>query len=117
MFLVFPDFQILDLTGPMEVFSQAERIRDGSYRLRTIALEPGHVVASCGLTVLAAPAEPFDSADTLIVVGGRGTRGALEDPRYPPWLAAASARSHRTDSCAASPHPLDWPKVRWSCIG
>ena len=98
VFLVFPDFQILDLTGPLEVFSQAERMHQGSYHLRTVALDPGRVLASNGLAIFAEPAEPFDGADTFFVVGGRGTRGALADPRYPDWIAAASARSRRTAS-------------------
>lgn len=98
VFLVFPDFQILDLTGPLEVFSQAERIHRGAYRIRTVALEPGRVVSSSGLAVFAEPATPFDGVDTVVVVGGRGTRGAMADLRYPAWLEAASGRSRRTAS-------------------
>ena len=98
VFLVFPDFQILDLTGPLEVFSQADRADPGSYSLRTVALEPGPVVASCGLPVLAEPATPFSGADTLIVVGGRGSSKAQADPAHTEWIRAASARSRRTAS-------------------
>ena len=107
-FLVFPDFQILDLTGPLEVFSQADRERPGSYTLRTVALDPGVVTASCGLPILAAsPESPNadgegskDAAaiDTLVVVGGRGTPGALRDPRYAQWIARTSLATRRTAS-------------------
>lgn len=97
-FLIFPDFQVLDLTGPLEVFSQAERHRPGRYTLRTLALHPGPVVSSSGLAVTAQAAVPFDGADTLIVAGGRGTRAALADPAYAEWIARASRLCRRTAS-------------------
>jgi len=97
-FLVFPDFQILDLTGPLEVFSQAERQESGAYLLRTLALEPGAVASSSGLSVNAEAARPFAGADTLIVVGGRGTEAAVADPGYAAWIRAASSRVRRVAS-------------------
>ena len=102
VFLVFPDFQILDLTGPLEVFSQAERMRPGSYSLRPVALEPGSVTASCGLTVVAEAARDVitraDSADTLIVAGGRGARAAAQDDRHIAWLTQSAEKVRRTAS-------------------
>ena len=111
VFLVFPDFQILDLTGPLEVFSQAERMRPGSYSLRPVALEPGRVTASCGLPVIAEAAQDVipdpddvgsvsgaDGADTLVVAGGRGVRVAARDDRHVAWVAQAAARVRRTTS-------------------
>ena len=97
-FLIFPDFQLLDLTGPLEVFSQAERRTPGNYLLRTLAFTPGPVLSSSGLAVCAEAAEPFAGADTLMVVGGRGTDAAVADPAYPAWIRAASARVRRTAS-------------------
>jgi transcriptional regulator GlxA family with amidase domain len=111
-FLVYPDFQILDLTGPLEVFSQAERMRPGSYTLRTVALEPGPVTASCGLPVIAAtpwtgwtgcPPQPdtstaIDKPDTLVVVGGRGSHAAAADGTHAAWIAAAAGRVRRVTS-------------------
>ena len=97
-FLVFPDFQILDLTGPLEVFSQAERSAGGNYALRTLALEPGAVASSSGLSVNAEAARPFAGADTLIVVGGRGMDAAVVDPEHPAWIRDASSRVRRVAS-------------------
>lgn len=102
-FLIFPDFQVLDLTGPLEVFSQAERRMPGNYELRTLAFAAGRVVSSSvvsssGLAVHAEAAEPFRGADTLIVVGGRGVDTALADPAYPAWIADAARRTRRTAS-------------------
>jgi transcriptional regulator GlxA family with amidase domain len=96
-FLVFPDFQVLDLTGPLEVFSQAERMRPGSYTLRTIALEPGMVTASCGLSV-SADARLATGTDTLVVAGGRGAHIATADGVHAAWIAAAAGRVRRVAS-------------------
>lgn len=102
VFLVFPDFQILDLTGPLEVFSQAERMRPGSYSLRPVALAPGPVTASCGLPVFAEAAEEVitgsGSADTLVVAGGRGARVAARDDRHVGWVGQAAKKVRRTTS-------------------
>ena len=98
VFLIFPDFQILDLTGPLEVFSQAERRSGGNYVLRTVALEPGPVTSSSGLQVNAEAANPFAGADTLIVVGGRGTDAAVDDPEFVAWIKTAASRVRRVAS-------------------
>ncbi|WP_051451770.1 GlxA family transcriptional regulator [Actinospica robiniae] len=97
-FLIFPDFQMLDLTGPLEVFSQADRYSPGRYTLRTLALDPGQVISSSGLAVVAEAATPFAGADTLIVVGGRGLDVAIRRPEYPEWIARASRSCRRTAS-------------------
>lgn len=103
VFLIFPDFQLLDLTGPLEVFSQSEIRMPGSYRLRTLAFDAGPVVSSSGLSVNAEAAEPFSGADTLVLAGGRGTRAALDDPRYAAWIRRASGLVRRTASvCSGS---------------
>ena len=98
VFLIFPDFQILDLTGPLEVFSQADRHVPGRYRLRTVALEPGPVPASNGLAVTAQAATPFAGADTVIVVGGRGTGAAMARPEHIDWIRRAAGLCRRTAS-------------------
>jgi len=98
VFLVFPDFQILDLTGPLEVFSQAERRTRGTYTLRTVALEPGPVASSSGLAVHAEAARPFSGADTLVVVGGRGMDAALAELECAAWIREAATRVRRIAS-------------------
>ena len=48
-FVLFPDFQQLDLAGPLAVFEVAERYRPGSYAWRFCATQPGPVRSSAGL--------------------------------------------------------------------
>jgi transcriptional regulator GlxA family with amidase domain len=79
-FLVFPDFQILDLTGPLAVFEMANaKARTPIYRLRIISREGGTVPSTSGLVVAT---EPVGSAtfDTVVVVGGEGSHAAAGDP-------------------------------------
>jgi transcriptional regulator GlxA family with amidase domain len=66
--------------------------------LRTLALEPGPVASSSGLSVNAEAARPFAGADTVIVVGGRGTYAAAADPRYAGWSRTAASHARRVAS-------------------
>ena len=53
--VLFPDFLLLDMAGPMEVFSIANRyLAPGDrYELSTIGTEPGALRASNGVNVQA----------------------------------------------------------------
>ncbi|MFD3735742.1 GlxA family transcriptional regulator [Streptomyces sp. NPDC058632] len=99
VFAVFPDFQILDLTGPHEVFTQAGRLTGGVV-LETVAAAAGPVPSSGGLAV--SPTLTIDEAagpvDTLIAVGGRGIHRACEDGRFVDWFARTAHRARRTAS-------------------
>ncbi|GIG91406.1 GlxA family transcriptional regulator [Plantactinospora endophytica] len=96
VFVIFPRFQVLDLTGPHEVFAQAERLAAG-YRLETVAPLPGPVTASGGLTVTAdlGVDDCVGPIDTLVVAGGRGRAEACDDRRLIGWLAGAASRARR----------------------
>lgn len=104
VFLVFPDFQLLDLTGPLEVFSQADRLYPSDrrrYETEVVASAADPVTASDGLAVV--PHRTMAEAaglpiDTLVVVGGRGVRAASEDPAYVEWVRAAAGRARRVAS-------------------
>lgn len=95
--LIFPDFQILDVAGPIAAFEIAARIVPGAYELHLAALEPGPVASSSGVMLLA---EPLSDAplDTVMAAGGDGTRQAKDCPATQDWLRAASARARRTTS-------------------
>jgi transcriptional regulator GlxA family with amidase domain len=104
VFLVFPRFQLLDLTGPLEVFSQADSLFGTGrrrYEIDVVALTSEPVAASDGLAVVPRRtlAEAADlPVDTLVVVGGRGVRTAIEEPVYVEWVRAAAARARRVTS-------------------
>lgn len=84
--LLFDDVQSLDVTGPVEVFADAEKHTPGAYRIRTASLDGAPVRTSSGLTVIPDQALTGDvpEPDTLVVPGGQGTREP--DPRLIAWL-------------------------------
>ncbi|WP_329181194.1 GlxA family transcriptional regulator [Streptomyces sp. NBC_01477] len=105
VFAVFPGFQMLDLSGPNEVFVQAGR-RTAQAGARpavvvdTVAAAPGPVVSSGGLAV--SPTLTTDEVtgpvDTLIAVGGRGVHQACQDAAFVDWFARTAHRARRTAS-------------------
>ncbi|MDF5752638.1 GlxA family transcriptional regulator [Spongiactinospora sp. TRM90649] len=95
VFVVFPGFQMLDLTGPHELFVQA-----GGYVIETVAAEPGPVPSSGGLAVgpVGAIGDCLGPIDTLVVVGGTGRQQARHDHKLVGWLRDAAGRSRRVAS-------------------
>ncbi len=96
--VAFPGVQPLDVTGPAEVFSAADRLRPGSYDVAVRALEPGPIGTGSGYAI--APAGPLSAApraiDTIVAAGGTGTRDP--NPRLIAWLRDAAPRARRTAS-------------------
>jgi transcriptional regulator GlxA family with amidase domain len=103
----FPDAQILDVTGPLEVFSSASREtceRDPEaarpYSIEVVATRPGPLVTSSGIEIVAGPAADPERGDidTLIVAGGEGTEAALRDERLISWIRDQGPRARRLAS-------------------
>lgn len=86
--VIFPDFQLLDVAGPIAAFEIASRFRDGHYALTLHAAAPGSVVSSSGVP-LAAEALPDGPLDTVMVSGGDGTRHAPNLAPIIHWLKTA----------------------------
>jgi transcriptional regulator GlxA family with amidase domain len=92
--VLFDGVQSLDVTGPVEVFTGAEKHTPGSYRIRTATLDGSAVRTSSGLTLV--PDQSLaDTADPqiLLVPGGQGTRDP--DPRLTDWLRGHGPRAER----------------------
>ncbi|NUT76100.1 GlxA family transcriptional regulator [Pseudomonas sp. C1C7] len=94
--VLFPDFLLLDMAGPMEVFSIANRYLkpDDHYVLTTLGTEPGPLRASNGVSVHADLHidQACDGYDLLLVPGGPGAY----NERHPPlldWLRHNASRS------------------------
>jgi transcriptional regulator GlxA family with amidase domain len=97
-FLVYPDFQLLDAAGPIAAFEIAERYKPGSYTLRVVAVEPGLVVSSSGVSMHAEPLGRALAVDTLVVAGGVGSRAAALCPRTRRFIQACAIKARRTTS-------------------
>ena len=79
--VTFDSAQILDVTGPLEVFSHASRfVPSVQYRSEVVSVRGGPVRASCGLQFdTAAIAAIRAPVDTLVVAGGEGIGAAVAD--------------------------------------
>lgn len=110
VFVVFPDFQILDLTGPHEVFAQARRhtADQSGYTIETVAGRTAPVRSTGGLAITptGAAGELRGPVDTLIAVGGPGVQRACEDPWLVGWFARTSRRARRTASVCSGAYLL-----------
>jgi transcriptional regulator GlxA family with amidase domain len=93
--LIFPDVEVLDFTGPFEVFSvtriKEERRREepSPFEVKLVAERSELIAGSGGLRVL--PDYQFDncpSVDILVVPGGWGTRKEINNQRLIDWIGA-----------------------------
>jgi transcriptional regulator GlxA family with amidase domain len=102
--LAFPSVQLLDVTGPLQVFATANDIITDAggvapYDLHVLAREGGNVTASAGVVVGTEALTPTDpQVDTLIVSGGRGVDDAARDEAVVAWLRDRAGRARRVGS-------------------
>ena len=100
--VVFSGVQALDVTGPMDVFSEANRFLEPEehYQLQVIGVEQGLLPCSNGLTLQAH--QHFSAAlqayDLLLVAGGPQLPFVDFGPAFDHWLRGASARARRFGS-------------------
>ncbi|MFN3355622.1 MAG: GlxA family transcriptional regulator [Pseudomonas sp.] len=98
---LFPDFLLLDMAGPLEVFSIANRYLPAAahYQILTIGTEPGPLRASNGVLVHTdLLLEHADGVyDVLLVPGGPGAYNECH-PALLPWLKGAAPRARRFGS-------------------
>ncbi len=69
VFLVFPGFQLLGLSGPACAFQLAKEHDRGAYEIEIVSTRGGKAPCSAGFEIEARP-QPGGPIDTLIVVGG-----------------------------------------------
>src|SRR5687767_9234177 len=103
--LGFADAQVLDITGPLEVFSRTARwLRDNGkaaglvYEVELLAAEAGPLRTSGGLELMARPFRDAAAFDTLLVAGGIGWEAAADDAETLDWLRAMAPRVQRFGS-------------------
>jgi len=101
--VAFPDVQLLDVTGPLQVFASANETRRVAeqpphYAIRVVA-RSSPVISSSGLALLAHGLSGRErSIDTLIVAGGVGVHAASRDKRLISWLAGRASAARRVAS-------------------
>ncbi|OPB32781.1 GlxA family transcriptional regulator [Pseudomonas fluorescens] len=102
--LAFENVQVLDVTGPLQVFASAndlarQRGLQLPYAVNVIATQAGPVMTSAGLALLAEPLPAIDQpCDTLVIAGGWGVYGVAEDPTLVQWVRDKSRHTRRMAS-------------------
>ena len=103
--VAFPDSQILDIAGPLAVFTEASRIfrrvtgsTDEAYQVQLVSTTPdGMVGCYCGVSLTAAT--DFRSyrgrTDTLLVAGGFGVTESAGIVGFLPWLRQTARGARR----------------------
>jgi transcriptional regulator GlxA family with amidase domain len=102
--LAYPAVQLLDVTGPLQVFATANTLatKQGQprpYDIRLVAPSGDSVTASAGVALLAQPlSHPETSVDTLVVAGGDNFNETLADPELVDWVRGRSRQARRVVS-------------------
>ncbi len=103
--VVFPDFQILDATGPISAFEIAGRLSPDAYAITVLAAEAGPIASSSGVRLLA---DRLDEAsyDTLLIAGGTGSRNYAGLVATVDWLRRRARDARRTASICTGAYLL-----------
>jgi transcriptional regulator GlxA family with amidase domain len=105
--LAFPNVQVLDVTGPLEVFSRSARwLRDNgrrtdlAYEIELIGLKRGGFRTSSGLRLHAERgfAEVGKGVDTLMIAGGVGVDALRENAALKRWIRRQATQVRRLAS-------------------
>ncbi|MFK0686971.1 GlxA family transcriptional regulator [Mesorhizobium sp. IMUNJ 23033] len=101
--LAYPDVQLLDVSGPLQVFASANDFKlqagePAAYEVVVVAASP-RIRTSAGLMIETAALPPCElEIDTLIVPGGWGVNAVCEDPSLIDWVIGRSRGATRTAS-------------------
>lgn len=102
--LAYPAVQLLDVTGPLQVFASANDLMAKAGEARPYAIRlvsPGgrSVEASAGVALVAHPLSPLETGvDTLVVAGGEDFNAASVDPVLVDWVRERSKHARRIAS-------------------
>jgi transcriptional regulator GlxA family with amidase domain len=99
---IFPGVQALDVAGPVDVFSEANKFlpRNAHYQVTLLSAEPNTLRASNGMALVAD--DTFEGTrrafDLALVAGGPALPDSEPDPRLIGWLTSVAARCKRYGS-------------------
>lgn len=97
--VLFPSFQLLDLSGPSDAFGEVKVLSNGQceYEIVTIGTTRGPVKSSSGITIMPDRTifDPCPQFDTVFVPGGLGVFDVLDDSTLMDWLASQNQSCRR----------------------
>lgn len=96
---VFPGVRLLDVTGPIEVFTSANEF-GGRYRVRIVSEDGAPVITSAGTRLGAdlSAADVREPCDVLVVPGGPEWETAIKDDALLDIVRTLSGQARRTAS-------------------
>jgi putative intracellular protease/amidase len=100
--VLFDDLEVLDFSGPFEVFAVAGNLTEGGFRVVTVAERAdanAPIIARNGLKVV--PDYSLADAphlDLLVVPGGQGTRREVANPKLIGWIKRRASEAQLTTS-------------------
>jgi len=119
--LAYPSVQLLDVTGPLQVFASANDhvAQTGGtppYVLRVVAKGGQGVTGSSGLGITTSPLPRAGTTlDTLMIAGGPGVDAAIADPALVDWVWQRTKKARRVASPRSAPAHSCWPlQARWT---
>jgi transcriptional regulator GlxA family with amidase domain len=104
--LIFPDFQLLDATGPASVFEIARRYVPAAPKVQMVAARTGPVRSSAGVEVLASGLRSRNAITTLVVAGGIGVDGTLDCVETLAFVGRLAKRGIRIASVCSGAYVL-----------
>ncbi|HUC17706.1 MAG TPA: GlxA family transcriptional regulator [Acetobacteraceae bacterium] len=102
--MAYPAVQLLDVTGPLQVFASANdfmaKAGEGlPYEIRIVAPSGQSTEASSGMAIAAHPLSPMDAGvDTLVIAGGEGVDAAAADTALVDWVRERARQARRVAS-------------------
>ncbi|MBV9705289.1 MAG: GlxA family transcriptional regulator [Methylobacteriaceae bacterium] len=102
--LAYPAVQLLDVTGPVQVFASANDLVVNAggappYRLKLVTQGDQGVMSSAGVALAAAPlSQRMEALDTLLVAGGQGVEAAAANRALVDWLRQRATQARRVAS-------------------
>jgi transcriptional regulator GlxA family with amidase domain len=108
--VAFDGVEVLDIAGPASVFSKAELLRPGTYRLHIASPTGDPVLTNSGLSLAGTrPLQEMPTViDTIVVAGGDepAVRAAIFEQGFDTWLARIAPRIRRVASVCSGAFAL-----------
>jgi transcriptional regulator GlxA family with amidase domain len=102
VFVIYSNFVLLDLSGPLQVFShaQSQENHQAAYETAVVSVEGGTVKSNTIVSIESTPISevPGQSIHTLIVVGGDGAYDAMHDEKLIEAIGNLAASAGRVCS-------------------
>jgi transcriptional regulator GlxA family with amidase domain len=102
--LTYPRVQLLDVTGPVQVFATTNDLIASAggvrpYEIKLVAQGGEGATASAGVRLAAGPlTRAGEPVDTLLIAGGEGADAAAADPQLIEWVRARARLARRVAS-------------------